>query len=685
MAGTASHAEVGDLYGTWSLTAADSGADAGFLEVTRGGLATYSTGEQGQFVLFHTRSDPRYPGAFFLEHQGVAVTAGRGAGWEYAWLEDNVKSSVAPYSTGTRLTVRRFCGQGPAVCQQKSSPEGSPLFVGTFHGIKTSNTVSEEKAEKDCLLLEGVDGANESCCLAAAAIESQQSDNYLASVTVQSSRWEAVQLISADWNSGGDAAAQQAWYQKLQQLKGARIAPLLDSYDLLCPGDGSGVDLSSLNQAVAIARRGVCPFSQKALVAQQAGAVALLVVNGNGTMLPELKLVGNNQAPSIPTWKMSKAVGEEIIDALKSGQGTLVSLGRSTDTTDTSSLKDLCCEAACRTRVASALGAGRPGVPDMPGVCALATCVAPQVSSAIVLPSASGSCSPCDSKMAATVQGLASCSLCGDGTRAAAGGASCEPCPAGKAGTGGKCLDCGPGLEPDDLRRHCAAPPPTPAPAPAPTCPPAPATGGTSNTNTNTNANTNSNTNTNANTNSGNTGIQYGTPSPGGVYANTDDGFPWVTLIVIVVAICLCGCFGVYAFRMLQHYSDNTPGGGPLAKVMGKLPGGLGSSKDDSDDEDEEEGKKKPQPKRKLSKNDDDDPPPKGDAPKGDAPKVKSDGPQPKKKVNKEDGAAASSAEGKGAKKGGAEAEDPWDGGGAASKKGAPKTFQMGGIRVNIS
>merc|ERR1719424_837468 len=139
-----------------------NGVDTGeLLEVTRGGLATYSKGVSGQFVLYHTRADPRYPGAFFLPHSSIA---GQGADWEYAWLED--------LADGLQLTVRRFCGKGPVACTPSSSPEGSPNYWQTLIGTPFSKAASpcsalDPNAQTVSAALKGT------CCRAVEAVKGQ--------------------------------------------------------------------------------------------------------------------------------------------------------------------------------------------------------------------------------------------------------------------------------------------------------------------------------------------------------------------------------------------------------------------------------------------------------------------------------------------------------------------------------
>ena len=52
------------------------------------------------------------------------------------------------------------------------------------------------------------------------------------------------------------------------------------------------------------------------------------------------------------------------------------------------------------------------------------------------------------------------CVACADGTRPAASGTACEPCPTGTAGTGGACEACPTGTVPNEGRTACVVPPP---------------------------------------------------------------------------------------------------------------------------------------------------------------------------------------------------------------------------------
>lgn len=83
------------------------------------------------------------------------------------------------------------------------------------------------------------------------------------------------------------------------------------------------VNESALNGNIAIVRRGTCTFSQKIQNAQNAGAIAVIVVN-NGTSAP-FAMAGTNVGINIPSLMISKADGDLFINTL-GGQNVSISL-----------------------------------------------------------------------------------------------------------------------------------------------------------------------------------------------------------------------------------------------------------------------------------------------------------------------------------------------------------------------
>ncbi|CAM1352339.1 thrombospondin type 3 repeat-containing protein [Tenacibaculum crassostreae] len=75
---------------------------------------------------------------------------------------------------------------------------------------------------------------------------------------------------------------------------------------------------SDLNGKIAIVRRGSCNFSLKALKVQQAGAVAIIVVNNQDTNPFNMAAGADGPDVNIPSVMISKADGESLISTLES-------------------------------------------------------------------------------------------------------------------------------------------------------------------------------------------------------------------------------------------------------------------------------------------------------------------------------------------------------------------------------
>lgn len=75
----------------------------------------------------------------------------------------------------------------------------------------------------------------------------------------------------------------------------------------------------ALNGKIAIIRRGTCTFVEKVKFAQQAGAIAVLVVNNEGGLVT---MGGGDATITIPAVSISMADGEALIAALSSGTMT---------------------------------------------------------------------------------------------------------------------------------------------------------------------------------------------------------------------------------------------------------------------------------------------------------------------------------------------------------------------------
>ena len=90
------------------------------------------------------------------------------------------------------------------------------------------------------------------------------------------------------------------------------------TYDRACSGYGSITNLPDLNGKIAIVHRGLCEFSDKALLVQQAGAIACIIINATDTLIDiDGALAGFNVF--IPTIMVSNSTGIAICDAINQG------------------------------------------------------------------------------------------------------------------------------------------------------------------------------------------------------------------------------------------------------------------------------------------------------------------------------------------------------------------------------
>eukprot|EP00933_Yihiella_yeosuensis_P011871 TRINITY_DN11969_c0_g1_i1.p1 TRINITY_DN11969_c0_g1~~TRINITY_DN11969_c0_g1_i1.p1 ORF type:complete len:718 (+),score=125.04 TRINITY_DN11969_c0_g1_i1:98-2251(+) len=452
--GSASHADVGDLVGTWSLKDAGTSANLGKVTIRRGGLAVFSNGDTGQFVLWHPRSDTNYPGAFFIGRV-ASSSGGVGSNWDYAWLEDASGSS-----TGPRLVLRSFCGAGPVKCGttgSSTSPEGSPNFQTSAIGERLSGS------EAPCETLEGqgvsIPGVSigpccESAKIAVSASKSQTGGrSFTAAFEVSGvASWDDVKVVNSTWNK-----------EPFDNLQGATL--IYDSTDPELCGGGTFKGSSIAGAVVLVAKRGTCQFVEKALKAGVAGVQGVLIVN-NDAAIPEYlePPAGSTLVPAVPAWMLEKKVGTDLITALSGTKGKLNRIGDPL-LSQVGKFQDLCCGQKCKSRASSATSL------NVNSICSLVVCngySAPVPSPPqLALPRnrSDDSCDQCPPGLAAPQQGLASCGACSDGHAPSANSAACQPCPAGSAGMGGVCKVCNKSKyeEPDAFRRTCmqAAPPPT--------------------------------------------------------------------------------------------------------------------------------------------------------------------------------------------------------------------------------
>lgn len=464
-AGTASHADVGDLAGVWSVTDPATGI-SGTLQVTSSGSARYGSGTVGQFVLLHPRHDENYPGAYFLQYGTSAASAS--PGWDYAWLEDDTEPPT--------LLIRQFCGLGPGQCASSTSPEGSPFFIRTLRGTLQVAAV----AEADCMLLEGTGLPTGSSALGAccdAATETQNLDNVTTVYIPGVGLWQEKVVRDAAWNQGVLTHFTNAslWYDASNNLfcDSLRANALSDS----SPG-GAPV--------IAVADRGTCAFAKKAQIAHEAGAVGVFVINTGNELPANLPRPenSNNLPTPVPLWLIDRSTGDEIKAGLTQVPAYSASARVGYPDSLAGAFTEICCVASCRSRVEGAVTAGRGGGINLTAICSTLECSAPTTaapSGVVSLPHASSSCVACPNGFISGAAGRASCALCGDGETAASNKQACEPCAANSAGTGGTCSACSSGQAPDALRRQCITavvvptpaptPPPTPCPTPAPVVP----------------------------------------------------------------------------------------------------------------------------------------------------------------------------------------------------------------------
>lgn len=418
--GKASHADVGDLFGTWDMEI-EGIEKRGLIVITPSGHTYVQDpalgGLVGQFQLWHARADMQYPGAFFFEHHlkdnttTAPVSTGTWQGWDYAWLEDD--------STGLRLVLRRFCGYRHPVCQSaRLSPEGSPFFLGSQIGHKRD---SESVGVCPFLAAASLDEVGKGCCDAAIAVKMAQDDAHIVA-TIEGgtsglplTKWENVPLVSSTWNMAPPYTS------------------LRDSTLMVNSADPGLCDEAKAKQAVVqrapvvfFAWRGNCTFLKKAQVAKAAGASGVMIVNTADGM-PELITppVGEERTnPEIPLWLLTNPQGTPILYNVQMKGGILRGVGKRImlNPASDANLGRLCCLPSCRARAERGLTQGLNGGLDIPSACAAVVCTKyveppppppkPQVQ---VLPAAMRpACMVCPEGTVAEGTGYASCNTCAD-------------------------------------------------------------------------------------------------------------------------------------------------------------------------------------------------------------------------------------------------------------------------------
>ena len=97
-----------------------------------------------------------------------------------------------------------------------------------------------------------------------------------------------------------------------------------DNVDDVHDACSSLINASDLTNKIAVVRRGTCLFIEKVLVCQQAGALAVIVVNNDGGNA--IPMGGSEPQINIPAVMINMTDGEQIISQLQSGTNLNVSL-----------------------------------------------------------------------------------------------------------------------------------------------------------------------------------------------------------------------------------------------------------------------------------------------------------------------------------------------------------------------
>lgn len=85
---------------------------------------------------------------------------------------------------------------------------------------------------------------------------------------------------------------------------------------------------AAISGNIAVAVRGTCNFSDKAMAAQNAGATALIIINNQGASPATLGAGGNSGSVTIPVVMISQAQGAALLTALQNGETVVGFLGR---------------------------------------------------------------------------------------------------------------------------------------------------------------------------------------------------------------------------------------------------------------------------------------------------------------------------------------------------------------------
>lgn len=140
--------------------------------------------------------------------------------------------------------------------------------------------------------------------------------------------WNAVKLPSFTINSpasiaGSDSAVESGFSQNNKLIQVGAITDTVVLYNtdsLAC----SAILPTNLKGQIALIYRGTCNFTVKVKNAQNAGAVAVIMVNTKGSAL--LAMSGSDSSITIPSVMVSYDVGNAIADAIKGGSDVTASL-----------------------------------------------------------------------------------------------------------------------------------------------------------------------------------------------------------------------------------------------------------------------------------------------------------------------------------------------------------------------
>jgi hypothetical protein len=118
----------------------------------------------------------------------------------------------------------------------------------------------------------------------------------------------------------GGAVDQNYVYEEMVLMQGSSA--------IVNEGCGTLSNAGNLSGKIAVALRGTCNFSEKALLAQNAGALALVIIN-NQTAAPASLGSGTGAGSvTIPVIMISQAQGSSLLQALQSGESTAAILGK---------------------------------------------------------------------------------------------------------------------------------------------------------------------------------------------------------------------------------------------------------------------------------------------------------------------------------------------------------------------